>query len=135
LAGFTVRNLRVIPGASDAPLFKTTAAQVRQEEMIRHGTGDADNFIQEERMLRIGEKLEEQMELWSEKSAAVVGTDDTHTLDAVLEVMRLERVETLEEQNRERQDMRKELKKQNRMLLLAVGVGVVSSVLLYLKKG
>jgi hypothetical protein len=151
-AGFNVRNLRLIPGASDAPLFKTTAVQVRQEEMIRHGKGDADVFIQEERMLRIGEQLGEQMALWSEKTAAVVGTDDAHTLDVVLEEMRLEREETRlereetrlkhqeemrlkrQEQNKERQDLRKELKKQNRTLLIAVGVGAVSSLLLYLKK-
>jgi hypothetical protein len=144
-AGFNVRNLRLIPGASDAPLFKTTAVQVRQEEMTRHGKGDADVFIQEERMLRIGEKLGEQMELWNEKSAAVIATDDAHTLDVVIEEMRLEREETRleqqamrleqqEEMRLERQDMRKELKKQNMMLLIVVGVGAVSSVLLYLKK-
>jgi hypothetical protein len=151
---FAVRNLRVVPGTSDAALFKTTVDQVRKEEMIRQGKGDADSFIQEERMIRVGEKLEEQMKLWSAQSASVVQSDDTHTLDVVLEELRLEREQmrkvlseksasaagtdydhildaVLEEVRLERQEMRKTL---HRMLFIAIGVGAVSSLLLYSRK-
>ena len=144
---FAVRNLRLIPGTYDAALFKTTADQVRKEEMIRQGKGDANSFIQEERMIRVGEKLEEQMELWSEQSASAVRSDDAHTLVVVLEEMRKVLSEksasaagtdydhtlsaVLEEMRLEREEMRKTL---HRMVFIAIGVGAVSSVLLYSRK-
>lgn len=144
---FAVRNLRLIPGTYDAALFKTTADQVRKEEMIRQGKGDANSFIQEERMIRVGEKLEEQMELWSEQSASAVRSDDAHTLVVVLEEMRKVLSEksasaagtdydhtlsaVLEEMRLEREEMRKTL---HRMVFIAIGVAAVSSVLLYSRK-
>jgi hypothetical protein len=124
---FSVHNLRLVPGKSDVALFKITADQGRKEEMIRQGKGDADSFIQEERMIRVGEKLEEQMKLWSEQSASAVRSDDAHTLDVVLEEMRLER----EEMRLEREETRRAL---NCMLFIVFAVGAASSVLLYSRK-